>query len=132
MIVKSGRKYVLRAAAFVAVSVLVASVQSCVSTSRSMPMPTRLVELGIVDSDADLESLKRGRTLAMMDCRKCHRQYWPQEFKSKRWPRLSRNMGRLAAMRQDEIDDLMEYMVAASKTIEVETADMQSRADHSD
>ena len=126
------RKYAIRAAAIVAVSVLAASVQSCVSSSRSMPMPTRLVELGIVDADADLESLKRGRTLAMMDCRECHRQYWPQEFKSKRWPRLSRNMGRLAAMRQDEIDDLIEYMVAASKTIEVETAGMQSRADHTD
>ncbi len=93
-------------------------VQGCVSTSWSMPTAARLVELGQVAPDADLESLERGRVLAIMDCRECHRQYWPQEFDAKRWPRLSRNMGKKAAMTRAQIQDISLYMVAASASRE--------------
>ena len=122
------RRYFLGAMTVFAMSVCAASLQSCASTGHSMPTPAKLIELGIVDAGADVESLKRGRTLAIMDCRACHRQYWPQEFRTKRWARLSENMGRLAALRNDQIDDLMQYMIAASKTTEAEATVRQSRA----
>ena len=80
------------------------------------------MELGIVDANADLASLNRGRVSAIMDCRECHRQYWPQEFTAKRWPDLADEMGEEAFLRDDEIDELIAYLVAASKTLEFEEA----------
>lgn len=107
-----------RQCALVAVAALLAG---CATTNYSMPTPERLVELNIVESDADLAALDRGRVMAIMDCRDCHRQYWPQEYSAKRWPRLARNMGKLSNMDDNEIDDLTAYLVAASKTVEIET-----------
>ena len=100
-------------------AIMLAGLQGCATTSHnSMPKPEKLVELGIVEADANLEQLKRGRVAAIMDCRGCHRQYWPQEFEAKRWPRLSEQMGKLTAMDDDEIEDLKAYFIAASKTVE--------------
>lgn len=87
-----------------------------------MPTAERLVDLGIVEAGSNLDALNRGRAIAIVDCRDCHRQYWPQEFRSNRWPRLTRKMGHLASLRQTEIVDLRSYMVEASKTVEVEGA----------
>lgn len=87
-----------------------------------MPTAERLVDLGIVEADFDLKSLNRGRAIAIVDCRECHRQYWPQEFGSNRWPRLTRKMGHLASLRRGEIRDLRSYMVKASKTVEAAEA----------
>ena len=126
---KTSRHYLLKTMAVLAVSSLAAMLQNCATTSWSMPTAERLVELGIVEPDADLKSPNRGRVMAIMDCRECHRQYWPQEFTPKRWPRLAHNMGRLASMRKDQIDDLRSYMVEASKTVEAEAATRQSTSD---
>lgn len=119
---KTDRAYFLKIIAILVTSISAAVLQNCATTTWSMPTAERLVDLGIVEPDADLESLNRGRAIAIMDCRDCHRQYWPQEFTPKRWPRLTHNMGRLASMRNDQIDDLRFYMIEASKTVEAETA----------
>lgn len=126
---KIGIKSAFNVVAVLAAAAAASVLQGCASTPRSMPTPAKLVELGIVTPDADLESLKRGRTIAIMDCRQCHRQYWPQEYSAKRWPRLSRNMGRLAAMDRDAINDLMDYMIAASRTAEINSSTRQSRTE---
>jgi len=104
----------------------------CATSNWSMPTAERLVELGIVEANADLDSLKRGRLTAIMDCRDCHRQYWPQEFSAKRWPRLSHNMGRLASMNDETISSLEFYMVEASKTTIIEAVKQASLIEHSD
>ncbi|MCH7908049.1 MAG: hypothetical protein IIB38_00340 [Candidatus Hydrogenedentes bacterium] len=127
---KTSRHYFLNTMAVLAMSSLAAMLQNCATTSWSMPTAERLVALGIVEPDTDLKSLNRGRAAAIMDCRECHRQYWPQEFTSKRWPRLAHNMGRLASMRNEQIDDLRSYMVEASKTVEAEAAARQSTSDN--
>ncbi len=119
---KTGRYYSLKAIAILATSTLAAILQSCATTTRSMPTAERLVALGIVEADSNLEALNRGRAIAIVDCRECHRQYWPQEFGSKRWPRLTREMGDRASLRRDEIRDLRSYMIKASKTVEAAEA----------
>ena len=126
---KTSRHYFFKTITVLAISSLAATLQNCATTTWSMPTAERLVALGIVEPDADLDSLNRGRVMAIMDCRECHRQYWPQEFAPKRWPRLAHNMGRLASMRTEQIDDLRSYMVEASKTVEAEAAARQSTSD---
>lgn len=126
---KTSRHYFFKTITVLAISSLAATLQNCATTTWSMPTAERLVELGIVEPDADLKSLNRGRATAIMDCRDCHRQYWPQEFAPKRWPRLTHNMGRLASMRKEQIDDLRFYMIEASKTVEAETAAQPSKPD---
>lgn len=127
---KTGRNYFLKTIAILAMGTLAAVLQSCTTTTRSMPTAERLVALGIVEADANLEALNRGRAIAIVDCRECHRQYWPQEFRSNRWPRLTRKMGDRASLRRDEIRDLRSYMIEASKT--VETAEAVARRSTSD
>ena len=127
---KKNRRYFLKTMAILAMSSLAAILQNCATTSWSMPTAERLVELGIVGPDANLESLNRGRVMAIMDCRECHRQYWPQEFTPKRWPRLTHNMGRLASMRTEQIDDLRSYMVEASKTVEAKAESLLIQKDY--
>ena len=99
---------------------MAAVLQGCATTGNSMPTAEKLVEMGIVNANADLASLDRGRIVAMMDCRECHRVYWPQEYSHKRWPRIAKNMGHLMSMDDQEIKDLTDYLVAASKTPEFE------------
>ncbi len=126
--VKTGRYHFLKTIALLAASALAVVLQSCATTTRSMPTAERLVDLGIVEADSNLEALNRGRAIAIVDCRGCHRQYWPQEFTSNRWPRLTRKMGHLASLRRSEIGDLRSYMVKASKTVEAAEAVAQRAA----
>ncbi len=126
---KTGRHYFLKTMAILATCTLATVLQSCATTTRSMPTAERLVDLGIVEPDSNLKALNRGRAIAIVDCRKCHRQYWPQEFGANRWPQLTRKMGALASLRRKEIGDLRSYMVEASKTVEAKAAAGQSTPD---
>lgn len=101
---------------FAAMAAAGLGLQACVTTTWSMPTASRLVELGIVEGEADLDALDRGRVSAIIDCRECHRQYWPQEVNAKRWPALGREMGQRASMTEKEIEDLIAYMAHASQT----------------
>lgn len=127
--VKTGRNHSLKTIVILATCTLATVLQSCATTTRSMPTAERLVDLGIVEPDSNLKSLNRGRAIAIMDCRECHRQFWPQEFASNRWPRLTREMGHRASLKRDQIDDLRFYMVEASKTVEAEAAARRSTPD---
>lgn len=127
--VKTGGNYFLKTIVILATCTLATVLQSCATTTRSMPTAERLVDLGIVEPDSNLKSLNRGRAIAIVDCRECHRQFWPQEFASNQWPRLTRRMGDRASLRRDQIDDLRYYMVEAGKTVEAEAAARRSTPD---
>lgn len=104
------------AAAFAVLAVAGSLVAGCLTTGRSMPTARQLVDGGIVEAQADLDTLHRGRALAMTACIECHRQYFPQEYHPNRWPFLAQEMGEMSNLRPDQIRALRAYMVAASKT----------------
>ena len=100
------------AALFVAASVIA----GCLTTQNAMPTAQQLVDMGLVDADADVQALHKGRALAMTACIECHRTYFPQEYHPARWPHLAEEMGEMSNLRPDQIRALRAYMVAASKT----------------
>lgn len=113
-----------RHVAAVAVLALSGSIAvGCLTTQRSMPTAKQLVDMGIVEADADLERLHEGRALAMTACLECHRTYFPQEYHPARWPFLAEEMGELSNLDSDQIRALRAYMVAASKTSRTETGE---------
>lgn len=120
---KTIRKYIFSAAALLALGAMAAVLPGCVTGAWSMPSAARLVELGIVTPDADLAALDRGRAMAIVDCRDCHRQYWPQQYETREWSHLAIDMGRRASMNEKQIGELRRYLIAASKTPRPETVE---------
>ena len=60
-------------------------------------------------------SMQRGRALAVTECTTCHRFFFPYEYPSAIWSKLTKNMGRKASLSNRQIGDLTRYMVAASR-----------------
>ena len=90
-------------------------VGGCTESSRMMPMPGDLIAGGVVASDTDPRSLRRGRALAVTACTQCHRLYWPGEQPPEVWRRLGRDMASRASLSARQTEDLMLYVEAASR-----------------
>jgi hypothetical protein len=88
------------------------------STSNSLLQPEQLIERGVVTPGADLESLRRGRALAVTECTGCHRLYWPNEYSPKEWTGIVRKMGARSSLSDSQMRDLESYYVSASQAAE--------------
>ncbi|MDP8242549.1 MAG: hypothetical protein P9L94_00600 [Candidatus Hinthialibacter antarcticus] len=86
-------------------------------TAQTVWMPTheQLIALGDVSQHVEADSLRRGRILAVTECASCHRQFWPNEYSEREWPSILRKMGKRAFLDQDQVKDLINYHVAASR-----------------
>lgn len=93
--------------------------ESC-KTANQVWMPTheQLIASSDVVQQSDAESLRRGRILAVTECASCHRQYWPSEYSSQKWPSILQKMGKRASLDQNQINDLIQYHVAASRAFQ--------------
>lgn len=103
-------------AAIAALLVAGSVIAGCLTTQNTMPTARQLVDMGLVESDANLDTLHEGRALAMTACLECHRTYFPQEYHPARWPFLAQEMGEVSHLNPEQIRALRAYMVAASKT----------------
>ena len=84
----------------------------CASIKR-MPVADEVVGQ---EEEADVESLRRGRTLAVIECSTCHRNYWPEEFSPNQWSDIAQNMGRRANLTGPQTQDLRAYLMAAARS----------------
>jgi hypothetical protein len=87
----------------------------CATSSTPLPISEPSLVQGQFNEQSDLESLRRGRALAVTECAECHRFYWPHEYSPSAWPGIVRNMGRLASLNKDQIRDVERYYVSASR-----------------
>ncbi len=62
-----------------------------------------------------LDSLQRGRALAVTECAACHRMYWPREYSPRQWVHLGPTMSERALLSRDQARDLTRYLVLASR-----------------
>lgn len=93
---------------------VIAILSGCMTPSGSMPMAEELAGPAAMLANSDLDGLRRGRVLAITECAKCHRQYWPNEYAPESWPSIVRDMGARASMNQGQVGDLEKYFVVAS------------------
>lgn len=64
---------------------------------------------------ADADTVLRGKSLAVANCRECHRLYQPREYASDAWPRIVRSMARLASLTESEARDITSYYVETAR-----------------
>lgn len=60
-------------------------------------------------------SMQRGRALAVTECTRCHRFFFPCEYPAEIWPSVMRNMGRRSNLSKRQVGDITRYMVVASR-----------------
>ncbi len=85
------------------------------STSNSLIQPEQLMKQDVIEPGADLETLRRGRAIAVTECTGCHRLYWPNEYPPSEWVAIVRKMGGRASLSDTQIRDLQAYYVSASR-----------------
>ncbi|RJP75372.1 MAG: hypothetical protein C4532_00555 [Candidatus Abyssobacteria bacterium SURF_17] len=110
-IILKGRTTVAPLALFGAILLLV----GCAGLTNSLPIPEHLMEQGAVRDDSQLDSLRRGRALAVTECTECHRLYWPGDYAPDEWPRIIRKMGYRTSLDAGQLSDLELYHVTASR-----------------
>ncbi|MBI5583711.1 MAG: hypothetical protein HY892_07790 [Deltaproteobacteria bacterium] len=88
---------------------------TCAASFDSLRLPEQLVERGVVPQGVSIESLRRGRALALAECKECHRFRLPDEYPPGAWPGIVRDMGAQASLNDGQIGDLEAYFVSASK-----------------
>ena len=100
-----------------AVLVIVVSILgACTARSLYLPTTDRLRSEGAVDGGANVESLRRGRVVALTRCAECHRVFGADEVLPERWPSVVRDMGRRASLTRSEMVDLGRYFGVASRS----------------
>jgi mono/diheme cytochrome c family protein len=78
-----------------------------------LPTAEQLVAAGEYPGDGDIDSLARGRALAVTQCIGCHRFFWLHEYSPQAWPGWVRNMGNQQFLTRQQIGEITRYMVAA-------------------
>lgn len=66
-------------------------------------------------SEQDAAQLEEGRTVAILSCANCHRQYWPDEYGPKQWKPIVRSMAKKAVLSESETAALLAYLTTAAK-----------------
>lgn len=89
---------------------IVVALASC-AAKRTMPTVDQLVDAG---SNADIESMRNGRAMAMTECIDCHRFYWPDEYTAEEWEPILDRMADLSSLTPEQLEDLKVYMTAAA------------------
>ncbi len=64
--------------------------------------------------EADLETLRRGRSLVVTSCSACHRLFFPSEYRPGAWHKITSNMGSRMFMGPKTTAVIREYLTAAS------------------
>ena len=84
---------------------------ACAALNPTLPSSTTLSE----ESGVDSAVLDRGRATWTRECATCHRTYWPHEYAPDRWKSLGPDMGDRAGLGPEEIGELTEFLVTASR-----------------
>lgn len=81
----------------------------------ALPTAKELLAAGATGAGEQYCSMQRGRALAVTECTRCHRFFFPCEYPAPMWPSLIQDMGRSAVLTKRQIGDMTRYMVAASR-----------------
>lgn len=87
------------------------------ATSSNLRLPTaeRLSLSGVVTDGVSVESLERGRIIAVTECASCHRHYQPGDYSPSEWRSLVRRMAKRSSLSRDQTTDLEHYYSAANR-----------------
>jgi len=99
---------------FSLISVLIAA---CTVITRSLPTADQLVKYQGSDIKVDVNTLRRGRALAVTNCAGCHRFYYPEEYSNGEWPEIIRDHAKVSSLNNNQIKDVMYYFNVASRTV---------------
>ncbi len=85
------------------------------AVENSLVTPEELL-LSVPSEEApSAEALRRGRATVMRSCAECHRVYFPQEFRSRRWKEILPVMAEKAGLSTRQEADLELYVLTASR-----------------
>lgn len=100
---------------FIAIA-LIAFLTGCAVSTKLLPTPEQLVSHKSMVNNSEIESLQRGRDLAIRECAVCHLMFWPSEFSREEWPEIIRSMGNRASLDMSQVEDIEKYFAAASES----------------
>lgn len=92
-----------------------ATVAGCAGGKTAVPTPEQLLAAGALPGGADLQALRRGRTLFVTECAACHRLHPPGAYSPEEWRPIARRMAERASLDERQAEDLERYLTAASR-----------------
>jgi len=98
-------------------SLMLILIAACTITTRSLPTADQLAKYQGSDIKVDVNTLRRGRALAVTNCADCHRFFYPEEYSNGEWPEIIRDMAKMSSLNNKQIEDVMYYFNVASRTV---------------
>ncbi len=96
---------------------------ACASYSQRLPLAEELLEKGAGDADRNLESMRRGRALAVTECTSCHRFFWPDEYPPEAWRGIISTMATRLSLTERQAEDVQQYFMSASRATRLSSED---------
>lgn len=98
-----------------AVLAFAAGSAGCAAGKASIPTAEELYAAGGLPRGADMNALRRGRTILLTECTGCHRLFLPGEYSTEQWRGIVRRMAARASLARDQAEDLARYLESAAR-----------------